>query len=1417
MTPGLRPAVLIALALFIGGTKLAQAQDRTVKLTVNVLSDNKPVPGAKVTLAPSAGPVVTTETAVDGSATADVSVGKSGWFSSDATIKITAQKDSYTGTDTVNVRGKGFKSGTSMEVIRTIALSPPPAPLTATSTTRFTVTVVDENGGPVSGASVSLSRDVWGPDSVLYDNRMETGSDGVASTDIQIKGDSRSFGEGWLYSPTFDVEIRKDDLSGKVRFQIVGGKTSQGYRYPQYIARRVIVRNFEHGQAKQKATINVTVGVEDDKHNAVEGARVLITDPGLGAATGRFVGVTGADGRATIPFWWTTSGEVNFGVHVSRTGYRDKETFITLNEHQVGTTVSSGTITLEKLNPGEEGVTVNVKVLNKKNGRGVVEANVVLDGGGGAYYSEETNGQGDVTFNVTQTGTFAVRITHSTLLPFSDEIRLVADDKNKQRNFIFKAEGKDKEEQGEDTLEVTVLGKESSDDKAATVPVAGAEVRSGAIVGTTGSDGVVPLHGAFQEKTDLTVRADGYTTQVKKLTFKNYYKKQLQGLLPNVAKSLIADEWKTRIVLEPELTNQSAIRLSIDVKDSKGNGIPNAKLDFSAADGTYLPLKDLGSNTRTDSTGNFLFQSSKLEEQDVATLRKGLVVSVTAGGYQSIQNRSIPADMLQPSTKTTPFLIEMERDWSELRKAIDDLEPRVFAWNNEKATLSQDLVGLTKLKAEVTQIAQKAAAISDEIEQAKLPAVYGPSVANIRCREVDRLKAAIEGYSKDANSKEQELRKVLDQAKAMAATCSKAWEAEAIGKLYEEAVRLTAAIGVLEKKAVKDANSLKEFAKAQTEFKKKIPDLETKVSALVADASKAAEVVARAVKAAATVQTVNNTLQKSYATLWGELANLKQTYGLDKPVEPVPEDLLKRVDAMQQLLSKVRTDVFSSSTGLGTLHEIQEAAAELKDKKEAAEALLSRYKNAKGLCDIESMDDTVEDIGAIVTGATLELGAAANSVSVCVAKANEAKDEVTVPDISRAGDDPAALLAAAAPFTGTIVATNKTPPAGTKKLFSNQLPLAGTKANPKTQPIQIFIYQSVAEAAQSPSPSAQGDLITVPDVSGFNDPDAMLAAAGPDMVGMIIATNKTPSKGSTKLFDHQDPLAGTKSERGKPLKIFIYQSLADTTTVASASPTATPATAVKGKMPDLGKLTIDQAVARLPSNMRMGGVEVGKKPKNTEIPLTIYSQFPEPNTDIDTSRIVVVTVKIFGEAASDEGSPSPAEDTASPPAVADSTSPSPADDTASPPPVADDASPSPAEDNASPPPVADNASPIPAEDNTGSGSGDWVGTWGENGPNGLKISRAGSGYILVGSLTDNKPVPGKEQGGSLVFSWELDLRDVVGILGQAEKIGKKEDSTMSAKYIFTHNGDKLDMVMEMTEPGGKVTRNSIPSIPRVGN
>ena len=170
--------------------------------------------------------------------------------------------------------------------------------------------------------------------------------------------------------------------------------------------------------------------------------------------------------------------------------------------------------------------------------------------------------------------------------------------------------------------------------------------------------------------------------------------------------------------------------------------------------------------------------------------------------------------------------------------------------------------------------------------------------------------------------------------------------------------------------------------------------------------------------------------------------------------------------------------------------------------------------------------------------------------------------------------------------------------------------------------------------AQSPKPSdtkasaATADEVTVPNLAVFDGTTEMQAVARhAGLVPRLVATKATPPPNSTRLFADQKPKPGAKAKKGDPLQIIVYQKAAGTVDV-----------------PDFRGLTLEQATTRLPSNMTITSDEVGDKPPTPEQALTIFSQYPSPNTMFPPDKQVVVAVKRYGSAKTDASEPAETSD-----------------------------------------------------------------------------------------------------------------------------------------------------------------------------
>lgn len=170
--------------------------------------------------------------------------------------------------------------------------------------------------------------------------------------------------------------------------------------------------------------------------------------------------------------------------------------------------------------------------------------------------------------------------------------------------------------------------------------------------------------------------------------------------------------------------------------------------------------------------------------------------------------------------------------------------------------------------------------------------------------------------------------------------------------------------------------------------------------------------------------------------------------------------------------------------------------------------------------------------------------------------------------------------------------------------------------------------KAAEKAADPKATAATADDVTVPNLAGFDGLTEMQAVARQaGLVPVLVATKDPPPEGSTQLFARQEPEAGKKAKKGTPLKIIVYQKAAGTVDV-----------------PDLRGLTLEQATARLPSNMTITSDEVGDKPPTPEKAYTIISQYPSKNTMFPPDKQVVVAVKRYGSAKTDATEPAETSD-----------------------------------------------------------------------------------------------------------------------------------------------------------------------------
>lgn len=823
-------------------------------------------------------------------------------------------------------------------------------------TVKLTVTVKDEKDKPIQAARVGvyqthLTRARLGiPAPADYQDT--TNAQGIASFDIRVKTGERL---------KLFVEVAREDMqTGKDEVDLGTDSNTVLMEYPMHFTLKA--RASEGGDI-----INVGVKVLNDDSDFVEGANVLIRAFGE-----RYSGTTDRDGKVVIPVQFTL--KKTYTIEVSKQGYKPGKGFIELDNkwgRQTGKTVFAGNITIEK-GAAAVGVAVTVSVKDQENSnKAVAEAVVVLDSISSAgYYSSTTDELGTATFLVTETGGFAVRISQDYYEPLpKTEVRLLAGETSRSFDFTLKA--KPKSDGGRDTIDVTVLANDPGDEKSKPKPLPGALVKIGIGSAATDSSGRVTLSGTFIERQEVTADANGYKSQTKFVSVSRL-----------VAFSV--GTGSTTFILEPELSESSPVRLIVEVRDATGNKIKDVNVDFYSITGRLLHGGSTKDKGETD------FRSSDAPDVPLSVLRQGLTLRIKRDGYKEA-GPSVPAKLLEPSLEAHRFYVQLDKSWDDLRKAIDALEPRVLAWNNDVAAAGKDSDLARKLAEQAPQSKERVAALLREIEFAGKAAtgVNGISAISLQCRAAASLKSNIQSYKAEAATKEQALKASLNSASALAGNCSSVKDGEAVKRMYREAIQLTGAIGALEKKAVKDGNELKKLANENNDLKKIIAEVEKKVAEIRQEMSNAEQAAATVGPAFARSESLTKSLPGRRDALTGELARLKAAHGLDKYVEGLPSDLDRRVEVMTQLLGRQNNNAFGGPS-LDWPKKVQEVAREIQlDYLEAVKYLRDYKRGADGNCDVEAMDGVVQEIGTMVTNSSFELGLAAdlpNKAQACINK-----------------------------------------------------------------------------------------------------------------------------------------------------------------------------------------------------------------------------------------------------------------------------------------------------------------------------------------------------------------------------------------------------------------------------------------------
>ena len=1204
---------------FLIGTSAAADDTRTVKVKVSVIDDHdKDIAGAAVIVTPEGGSGVTTQTDASGNAIASVSVpapkmGESWGLRNAPTVTVTATKDSVSVQKVLNLRSKDFKGGNVAELDCTLVLKAPPPPVPA----QLTVSIKDDEGKAVSGAHVNIylsAAAAFFRKGVVAPPRYQelTNAQGVAHLTIAVAA-----GE----SLDLAIEVAREDLESQSRDLSLPPGFSPSLPEQQFtLKKRTASGNTD--------VVSAVIKVESEG-KPLEGANVLVNDSSLGAKTGRFTATTNGEGRATVVIWYASPDSTEeLPIEVSKGGYKMGKGMLQLKKNQIGRTIAGPMITLEK--EKKTGTVVTVRVVDSKNKEGIGGAQVTLDGPG--YYYDNTNGSGVASFIVPETGSFEVRVSEENHRPFTTSVRVLANEQEKPA-VVCEMERKATKDEGSDTIEVTVLWKDTTDVGTKPAPLKGAIVKAGTVSVSTDENGKGMLTGAFEDKQEVSVDAPGYKSQRKTVSVS-------RGI-----SHYGAGQGKTTVTLEPDRAETSPLHVIVDVRDQKGP-VEGASIDF------FFSGRLIWSAGKDHD-----FRSSDVPDIPVTELRKGLTVTVSKTGYKKVENRSIPADLLGSETAAHHFLVELEKDWTALTEAVTKLEDRLDGWNAAAKTVRENAKRLEQALTNGAAALKRAETALAELKQARKAADEKRSENS--CQKAKELAEGINQVQTEAGEKEQELRTALDTATKIAGNCKSKSDVDTIRSGYKRAIALTGELGKMEKKARADNQQLTSLLQnlsdptAVSQLQQIVDKIENELSAAGKDAAAAQNDLTIAIN-------LSKGLDGQRTALRNTLNEIRNTYNLRGDYEAtLPADLRKRWQRLDAVIWGGQNDVslaFLPSIDGEKYNAIKDNMNRLQEQKKEAVEIVNEFKKP---CDVRERDQVVEGIGHTVVGATIELSAAAElpgkaddcEKQIAAATSPTPDDQVTVPDVSGFADVGAMKAAAiGAGLVPALAASSATPPPGTTQLFAGQNPAANTRVK-RGSTLTIMLYQRLAQASPSPSPSPSataiaqaspspaGDDVRVPDLSIFDGVVEMKAAASQvGLVAALAATKATPPPGTTRLFAGQDPAAGSTAKKGSTVKILVYQKAAENaaaSTTPSASPAPTTAVAKGGNMPNLIGLTIDQAVTRLGRNMRIGDTEAGDKPPTPEQARTIFSQTPAAGSNVDLNKPLVVSVKIYGGAQAD--------------------------------------------------------------------------------------------------------------------------------------------------------------------------------------
>ena len=803
-------------------------------------------------------------------------------------------------------------------------------------TVKLTLLIKDPVGNPVGGARVNVWHDKLGPDVRPPDYQQESHADGRVSIEV-LAGQTSEV----------TVEVHKEDLGWKENITLSGPSI-----FHFVDLKKVSMDTFG---TESTDSIHVKVRVENESGSPIEGARIVFFDR-AGSPRVRAEGSTGKNGEVILDVraW-------NYAIVALKDGYESGSSAVTLSYSDSGKSITAPTIKLrKKAAASNNNIEVKVTVRSAVDRNGVSGAQVILTGQDGitsGVYTGTTDSSGEASITVREHGRFKLEISQEFFESHNSEVHIASGETEKDLPLYLLKE-KSKPSTATDLVSITVLAADKNN-----APIAGASVKVEKISVATDVSGLATASnviGLEASSVFVTATAQGYKRQTRNIPVHrgvNY---------TNATAS-------ATFVLQPgedAASEDTPIVLVVEVLDS----FSQQPLSNTAVQIRFQrTVVGQGTSNETGSA------TMKLEESASFTLeqlRSGLKVEASHSNYVR-KDSDITADLLMPSTTPRIITLFLERDWTALTKAITQLEGKVAAWDRDVLDASAASGSVRSRTAQLTLIENRISALADELDRFRGTATgfSGPGT-QLRCSSVAQLTTNIEAYEAEALQKAQDVAEKLDAAMAIAQRCSVPEDGAAIKRYHQDAIRLAAEIGRIDKNAAEDSRRLSRLAKELEAVKQTLKDAEDLILRINIEV-RAGDALEKQIRADFNRGTaLSKDLDKRRDALADEINDLKEIHGLDpRFIHRLPANLKKRLDDMAELVGSRNNQLF-----VGPSEELADTAQQLLSRmradQERAKKLLAEFSSAQ--CDIRPMSNKVRAINQALLEASADLGLAAD-------------------------------------------------------------------------------------------------------------------------------------------------------------------------------------------------------------------------------------------------------------------------------------------------------------------------------------------------------------------------------------------------------------------------------------------------------